>query len=114
MLVSLTLVNIQRKEKCVQNVTSLFIGLLIIKKMILLKLSNMNLLRSCRGQAGASKNGIEEKLLHLPLILGLLQFYRLNLLPRTVALYGLKPNFSDKINPYGLWRNSFNISSIIQ
>jgi hypothetical protein len=45
MLVSLTLVNIQRKEKCVQNVTSLFIGLLIIKKMILLKLSNMNLLR---------------------------------------------------------------------
>ena len=45
MLVSLTLVNIQRKEKCVQNVTSLFIGVLIIKKMILLKLSNMNLLR---------------------------------------------------------------------
>ncbi len=45
MLVSLTLVNIRRKEKCVQNVTSLFIGLLIIKMMIPLKLNNMNLLR---------------------------------------------------------------------
>ena len=44
MLVSLTLVNIQRKEKCVQNVTTLFIGLLIIKMMISLKLTSMNLL----------------------------------------------------------------------
>jgi hypothetical protein len=40
-LVSLMLVNIHRKEKCVQNVMSLFIGLLITKMMRLLKLNSM-------------------------------------------------------------------------
>jgi hypothetical protein len=57
-------------------------------------------------QAGASKNGIEEKLLHLLLNLGAAAVYLLNLLPRRIALYGLKSNFSDKINLCGLWRNS--------
>jgi hypothetical protein len=35
------------KEKCVQNVINLFIGLLTTRMMRLLKLNNMNLPRAC-------------------------------------------------------------------